>query len=352
MFLKAFEVMPSSERVSQALVGKFGVFWRYMPGTVGIVVAGIVTMILGSALRGEWTLLLVFALKQLGIKVPSSISVQEEPSFLESVGLKDVHWFILINIASSTVIYFILGGLMQWLYYIRQRAEPEKWKCQPNRFLSREDELHEVILGTSNMMLGAGIFGILSCYVSNGGHTTVYYDPAEFGWTYFIMSIPLLFFYQDAAAYYYHRMLHWPFFYKNFHKWHHRYKAPTAFSATAMHPVEFLVFQFFIVIPAFVVPINAGVFVGILLYLYYYGMKDHSGINRPALWPWQPPTLFHDDHHKYFHVNFGFNSLIFDKFHNTIRKTDRYYSEDVFGGKGRDLSHEEKERLAKEKRGY
>lgn len=109
--------------------------------------------------------------------------------------------------------------------------------------------MHEVALGAINMVLGASVFGVISCYIANGGYTTVYYEPLERGWVYLLLSTIVLFMFEDACAYYYHRMLHWPFFYKRFHKMHHRYKAPTCFSSTAMHPVEFLGFQVFIVLP-------------------------------------------------------------------------------------------------------
>ncbi|KAK3699604.1 hypothetical protein QZH41_014306 [Actinostola sp. cb2023] len=344
MRFHVFDGVPRSEVIAEAFVDKFSIVWRYMPGTLGIVIAGVVTMILGSALRGEWTLVLVLACKQLGIKLPETQSVDNDmPGFMESVGLKDVHWYVMTNIISSTAIYFTLGGFLQWYYYTRQRNKPEKWKCQPKRFLSREDEIHEVTLGAINMILGAAAFGVISCYIANGGYTTVYYEPSEKGWIYLILSAIFLFLLEDAGAYYYHRMLHWPFFYKRFHKMHHRYKAPTCFSATAMHPVEFFVFQLIIIMPVFVIPINAGVYVGVLLYLYYFGMIDHSGINLYSIVPWQPPVVFHDDHHKYFHCNFGFNSLIFDKLHGTLRRNDRYYDEDVFGGKGTTFSETEKQ---------
>jgi len=41
-----------------------------------------------------------------------------------------------------------------------------------------------------------------------------------------------------------------------------------------------------------------GVYVGIVMYFYYYGMLEHSGIKMDCWWPWQPSTMFHDDHHK------------------------------------------------------
>lgn len=53
----------------------------------------------------------------------------------------------------------------------------------------------------------------------------------------------------------------------------------------------------------------------ILLYTYYHGIIDHSGINfKRFFWqPWQPDCIFHDNHHQYFHVNFGFNIEYWDK---------------------------------------
>lgn len=55
-----FSIMPSpdgmsrSEAIAHAFVDKFSIIWRYMPNTFGIVIAGVVTMILGSALRGNF----------------------------------------------------------------------------------------------------------------------------------------------------------------------------------------------------------------------------------------------------------------------------------------------------------
>lgn len=56
-------------------------------------------------------------------------------------------------------------------------------------------------------------------------------------------------------------------------------------------------------------------FYAVLLYTYYHGIIDHSGIAFKAQWwqPWQPDAIFHDNHHQYFHVNFGFNMSIWDK---------------------------------------
>lgn len=143
-----------------------------------------------------------------------------------------------------------------------------------------------------------------------------------------------------------HRAYHTPFLYKHFHKLHHKYKQPTAFSVTTIHPVEMVSLQMAYASPMFLVPVHWSMFCshfffltffcdaifitfgffltvlyyGILMYVYYHGIIDHSGIAFKAQWwqPWQPDVIFHDNHHQYFHVNYGFNMFLWDKV-GTIR---------------------------------
>lgn len=53
-------------------------------------------------------------------------------------------------------------------------------------------------------------------------------------------------------------MYHTPFLYKNFHKLHHTYKQPTAFSVTAIHPIEFIHMQAVLMSPLVLVPTHWG----------------------------------------------------------------------------------------------
>lgn len=61
---------------------------------------------------------------------------------------------------------------------------------------------------------------------------------------------------QDYATYWTHRFYHLPFFYKNFHKMHHKYKQPTAFSVTAIHPIEIIHMQLVLFSPVFLYPVH------------------------------------------------------------------------------------------------
>ena len=110
------------------------------------------------------------------------------------------------------------------------------------------------------------------------------------------------------------------------------------------------------------------------MYTYYHGIIDHSGITFKRQWwqPWQPDCIFHDNHHQYFHVNFGFNIEYWDKvntkllrsgnmqsnkflpdatqillfqLHGTYRRKDRIYHEDTFYGQGKSISEATEEEL-------
>ncbi|GAB6019636.1 hypothetical protein CHUAL_001198 [Chamberlinius hualienensis] len=228
-----------------------------------------------------------------------------------------------MNLTVSFTLYYGLCGFLQWYFYIRQADRPEDWKCQPKKFLPPDQERHEIVWGSINVALGAVVFGSMACYINNGGYTSLYFNALEHGWFWLIFQVPILFFLNDATSYYAHRLFHIPFLYKRFHKIHHIYKQPTAFSVTAFHPFEFFFYQSLLILPSFTMKLNVVVYVVNLLYIYYYGIMNHSGIVMgDSPWPWQPDNIYHDNHHQYFNINFGFNLELWDKLHNTYRHVD------------------------------
>lgn len=77
----------------------------------------------------------------------------------------------------------------------------------------------------------------------------------------------------------------------------------------------------FSLLKCYTVPIEV-----IAIYTYYHGITTHSGINFKAKWwqPWQPDSIFHDNHHQYYHVNFGFNFEIWDKVSKLTSNLESY----------------------------
>ncbi|CAH1775221.1 unnamed protein product [Owenia fusiformis] len=333
--------MPYSQKMDTESRGSS--FFKGFAAIAGTVVASV-------ALRGELLLIVAHILKLLGHvpkvndenlpiqskDVANASILNNQSSEIEQKGMfNNFGYYWMISVGISLVSYFTMSGYYQWAYYIRQKDCPEKWKCQPDRWLSAYNEKHAVVMGTINMFIGGTQSSILVCYIMNGRETALYYTLGQHGWLWEIVSVPLLFLTMDMFLFYSHKTLHHPLPYKYIHKWHHRYHSPTAFSALAMHPIEMIMHSTALESPAFLIPTHAGTFIFCLLYVYYYGIISHSGIMIESIWPWQPHSIFHDDHHKYFHCNFGFNTKLFDWLHGTIRRTDRLYTEDTFGGQGK-----------------
>ena len=237
-------------------------------------------------------------------------------------------------LAGSAITFWGIGGLLHHHFYRRQRANAAEWKLQPKRWLTPALERQAFWLGSLNLLIGSLGSGTLAWYLRRGGWSTIYYDVHRYGYAYLLLSIPLGFFAIDATLYYSHRLLHQRTMFRYIHRWHHRYVAPTVFATTAMHPLEILTMMFCVTVPAFVIPMHVGVYIFLIVYTYFIGMLDHSGVRINWMLPFHRDNGFHDDHHVYFHCNYGHHTQLFDRFHGTARRLDRHYDEHTFGGRG------------------
>ncbi|XP_026322079.1 methylsterol monooxygenase 2-2-like isoform X2 [Hyposmocoma kahamanoa] len=313
-------------------------FFERLPEFISTFVATLAVFTFGSILRGEWVIILVTALKQISGHTQSNqnITTEEIFSLFTEQNLKMENFgiiFIGAHVVSLSM-YFLIGGFLHWYFYVKRRNTAKEWKIQPDKWLSPELERHEIMVGTFALLITGSCSALLACYIFNGNPSTVYFQFDEYGWLWFFLQFPVIFIYSDYTTYIMHRMYHTPWLYKNFHKLHHKYKQPTAFSVTAIHPVEITHIQLTMCLPLFTIPVHWLSFYSVALYIYYHGIIDHSGINFKAQWwqPWQPDADFHDKHHEFFHCNFGFNMVLWDKLHGTMRKQNRLYTEDTYHG--------------------
>jgi Delta7-sterol 5-desaturase len=246
-------------------------------------------------------------------------------------------WLLCVGVSVlvSLVSFGGVGGLVHWWFYVHRRAEARRWKLQPDRWLSPALTRHALVLGAANIVLGAVVGGTLAWWVGRGGWSMLYFDARRHGLAYLPVSAALVFLLVDAGLYYSHRLLHHRLLFRHVHRWHHRYVAPILFTTTAVHPLEFLFFEAFLVLPAFVVPVHVGVYLAVVAYTYLVGMIDHSGVRVRWPLPLHGDNRFHDDHHVYFHCNYAHHTPIFDRLHGTVRRPDRHYDEHTFGGHGR-----------------
>lgn len=92
---------------------------------------------------------------------------------------------------------FFLFSYQQWYFYINRRDKAHEWKCQPEKFLSPELELHEILVGASSLLIVSILSGFVACYALNGGKgLTIYYGWNEYGWLWFALQFVAIFVYQ------------------------------------------------------------------------------------------------------------------------------------------------------------
>ena len=145
-------------------------------------------------------------------------------------------------------------------------------------------------------------------------------DPKQLVISYFICHM-----FNEFFFYWTHRMFHYGWFYKTFHKQHHEYKGTIGIAAEHAHPVEMLV--------ANMLPTLGGCFVIknhpiILLVWLFLRLREtfeaHSGYCFKGTW-YSTTGLSHDDeaiHHDFHHtVNDGnFGSELTDTLFGTMVK--------------------------------
>ncbi|XP_072939800.1 uncharacterized protein [Epargyreus clarus] len=322
-------------------------WFERLPEFISTFIATFAVFTFGATLRGEWVVILVTALKQITGHTQSDKNMTTEEIYklftLENLKMEN---FSVIFISAHVVsfgTYFLIGGFLHWYFYMNRRHLAHEWKIQPTKWLSPELERHEILVGTFSLLITGSFSAFLACYIFNGNPSTVYFQFDEYGWLWFFLQFPVIFIYMDYTTYIMHRLYHTPWLYKRFHKLHHKYKQPTAFSVTAIHPVEIMHIQLTMCLPLFTIPTHWLPFYAVALYNYYHGIIDHSGINFKSYWwqPWQPPAEFHDQHHEFFHCNFGFNMSIWDRWHGTMRKVNRVYTEETFHGEAPTLDSPE-----------
>ena len=243
--------------------------------------------------------------------------------------------FVALAIAGGLGMYFGIGGLFELRYYRKRRGPAEDaWKLQPRRWPNPRARRREIALGAANMTLGSIASGLFAYYVATGGASSIYTSLDQHGLAFSIATTLAYFVITDGVLYGAHRLLHRKTLFRWIHRVHHRWTSPTAFTAAAMHPAEFALYQSIMLAPLFVLPIHVVGLVVVLVYQNTIALLDHSGVALGSVLPWQPPPRFHDDHHVHFHVNYGQTLGLWDRVFGTWRRAGRVYGEHVYGGKG------------------
>jgi len=201
--------------------------------------------------------------------------------------------------AGLTALWSVASFIPFARIYDRWYAQHPRLRCQPDKVHSVQGyNRSEVRLALFNLIMAAVLSAVVVVTHVLYSWDKIYTDVAEHGYPYLLASTVAYFLLIDGWAYAGHRFLHIPVVYRAVHKWHHAYRQPTAFSGLALHPVDMLVIQGGVYAGFYLFPMHVACIAMNLLYVHYFNVVDHSGVYSESWLPWQPSSLYHDDHHK------------------------------------------------------
>lgn len=271
---------------------------------------------------------------------------------LENFDIYRYLFWCSINITSGLLLFHIPAYYYHKKYYVNRINDKTSWKIQTNKELREGLPKRAFWTSTFNLIYGGFLTAAVIYSVELGFPCPIYFNVSDYGWAYTIFSTVLYFFLIEAAAYYVHRFVHYEGLYQRFHKEHHKYVATTPYVTVAIHPVVFTALQLSTFIPVFIIPFHIGSVAFVFIYVFIFNIISHSGVDLYSKFPWQASVRYHDDHHAYFHVNFGQHITFFDRIHGTLRREGQTYGPAVFGGKGeRAVDLKEKVKADKEEFG-
>jgi Delta7-sterol 5-desaturase len=221
------------------------------------------------------------------------------------------------------LIFFIVAGLAAGVitgFFNARKIQPKgfKWKVFRN----------EAIFTAINLATAGAFLGWLSGWLVTNEIIIVNKTPVSL-WV-VAFEYALYFFLFDTWFYWLHRWMHKEPVYSWVHKLHHRSTSPNLLTTASVNPLESLInggfVPLFLTAMTFARPVHEQALAIIGPTNVIMGLYVHSGYELfPRWWnkswatKWFITATFHDQHHKYFTINFGGYTTIWDRICGTMR---------------------------------
>ena len=196
-------------------------------------------------------------------------------------------------------------------------------KIQPKGFRARVFR-NEIGYGVLNVLTAGTLLGWTTGWLHGNGW--IVQDAARVEWWVVALEYALYFFAFDTYFYWFHRLMHVDPIYRWVHKIHHFSTSPNPATTISVSPFESLVNGGFVPIFLCLFTVHEQTMAWIGPTNIIMGFYVHSGFeffprwwNRSWLTKWFITATFHDQHHKYFLVNFGGYTTIWDRICGTMR---------------------------------
>ena len=210
-------------------------------------------------------------------------------------GIIGIYFFMLIG---SMIAYFVLSGISYAYFFILKRNKYHpRYKAEPSIIICSKKWAIISAVGISALVIPIELIII-------NDNSRIYYDVADYGWPYLLLSMVVVLVIAETLIYWIHRGLHTDFFYRHLHVYHHQFREPTPFVSVAFHPLD----AFFQAVPyhlcALVLPIHVGVYHGFIMLAMFWAVMIHDRV-RLVPSEWINHTGCHMVHHWYYGYNYG-----------------------------------------------
>ena len=237
---------------------------------------------------------------------------------LERCAQFEAAWIAQIFLRNLVLMVLVAGGLHLYLYVWKKQGDERHYDSRAFRNKSRtftfNDQVKDNIFWTcaSGVSIWSGFEALMMWAMANN-YISVLSWPEHAVWiALLIFLIPI---WETFYFYLVHRMLHWPWLYKQVHYLHHKNTNVGPWSGLSMHPVEHLIFLGSVMIH-WIVPANPLIIIFHLQYFCLTAATTHCGYqgilvnNRLRL---VLGTFHHQMHHRYFECNYGGLEIPWDK---------------------------------------
>ena len=233
--------------------------------------------------------------------------------------------------------YFLVAGIAFFVFYFLLHRVMKQRKMQ-GKFPKLGDYGRDILYSGITILIFATMAAFV--FVVLDPYTFYYREGEKYGWFYFFLSFPMMVLVHDAYFYWMHRLMHHPKLFKAVHRVHHQSTNPSPWTAYAFHPLEAVIEAGIILVLGFAMPVHLGAFAIFMLFQITYNVCGHLGyelypknFHRSAIGKWINTSTAHNQHHQFFHGNYGLYTLIWDRLFGTLRSDYDEKYERVTGSK-------------------
>lgn len=218
---------------------------------------------------------------------------------------------------------FLVSGLIAGVltgFFKARKIQPKGFKWITFR--------NEGIFTIINVATAGTFLGWLGGWLATNDLAII--DKTQVSWWVVAFEFALYFFLFDTWFYWLHRWMHNEPVYSWVHKLHHRSTSPNLLTTASVNPLESLVnggfVPLFLTVMTLFAPVHEQSMALIGPTNIFMGLYVHSGYeflprwwNKSWVTKWFISATFHDQHHKYFTINFGGYTTIWDRLCGTMR---------------------------------